>query len=255
MTANEIVREHFERKRRSGYSMRSLARDLGVSPTFVSNLFRSKKKVPIALVPKLARLLDIDSETVTEIRRLLLPQEILQGGVFKNPQATMDFMVSDRQSVSAIKQWFYIPIMELSCCIDYDGSPAYLARRLELSLPTVEVALRELCRAGLMQENEGKFFKTTNRLRMASAHSRSEIRNFHRQMLKKAGDELNNTDAAAFERRLITGITTTANAESIAIAKKMLSDAIHEIATFLSSADGDEVYQIAVQLFPLTKPS
>jgi Domain of unknown function (DUF4423) len=107
----------------------------------------------------------------------------------------------------------------------------------------------------LRPDSAKPFGAETTELRMASAQSRSEIRNFHRQMLKKAGDELNRTDAAAFERRLITGITTTANVESIAIAKKMLSDAIHEIATFLSSADGDEVYQIAVQLFPLTKQS
>ena len=71
-------------------------------------------------------------------------------------------------------------------------------------------------------------------------------------MLKRADEELDRTSASAFDRRLIMGITFSANAEKIAVAKKMLADALHEIAGFLMEGEGNEVYHLAAQLFPLT---
>ena len=78
-------------------------------------------------------------------------------------------------------------------------------------------------------------------LRLASAKSQPEIRNFHKQMLKRAEEELKKTSPEDFERRLITGITITADPDKIEVAKKMLSDALHEIANLLGEGEAESL--------------
>ena len=254
MTANEILRQHFKRKKRKGYSLRALARDLEVSPTFISRMFNSKKKVPLAMVGPIARVLDMDFETVLEVRRQLLPVDPLAQAQFRTPGSSGPWAVTTKRSLSALRQWFYLPLMELTCCIDYDGSHDYLARRLGLSPVTVEVAVRELISLSLLEQDaNGYVRKTDPLLRMASSQSVAQVRAFHRQMLKRADEELSRIDSEAFAQRLIMGVTVTAAPEDIAIAKKMLADSLHEIANFLAKAQGTEVYHLAAQLFPLTK--
>lgn len=73
-------------------------------------------------------------------------------------------------------------------------------------------------------------------------------------MMKKAQEELMKKHSDIdFEKRLMTGITFTASPEKIRDVKKKLSDALHEIANDLIDDNGTEVYQLAAQLFPLTK--
>ena len=248
MKANEILRHHFERRKRGGYSLRALARDLEVSPAFVSNVFSGKKKIPAKMIARAAKILDIDSETVLEIRRQVEPG----AAVFKAPSASAAWKVGAKKNLSSLRQWFYVAIMELTCCADFDGSIATLARRLKLSRTTVEIAVRELTALGLLIEKNGRIVKNEAYLRLASATSAPEIRNFHRQMLKKAEEEL--AGAEGFEQRLITGITVTADPQRLAVAKKMLSDALHDIANYLSDGgEATEVYHVGAQLFPLTK--
>lgn len=253
MQALELLNSYYRKKKLRGYSLRALARDLKVSPAFVSNILKGKKKVPPALIPELSRRLDIDSETALEITRQLSPQTVSVKSSFKSPTASNHWEAEDKKSLSALRQWFYVAILELITCSDFDGSSKMISRRLGLSLASVEVAVRELQALGLLTIKSGKIHKTKKHIKISSAKSIQEIRGFHRQMLKKADEELSETSPEAFERRLIAGITISADPAKIQIAKKMLSDALHEVANFLSEEPGSEVYHLAGQLFPITK--
>ncbi len=253
MKAHEILKEHFERKKRAGYSLRALARDLGVSPAFVSNVFAAKKKVPLKLAEKLVRILDIDKETALEIRRQLLPPDDKSSSVYKSPASSTNWKVTSKKGLSALKQWYYLAAMECTLLEDYDGSAEYISRRLEVPLPSIRVALKDLVSLGLLIEKDGRVQKPSRRLRFSSSESQQEIRNFHRQMLRRADEELGNSSPEAFEKRLITGLTITADPARLAVAKKMLSDSLHEIANYLSSSSPGEVYHLSAQLVPLTK--
>lgn len=254
MTVTAILNKHFQKKKKTGYSMRALARDLDISPAFVSSLFSGKKKLPLKMVKSICKRLDIDSETALEIQKKLLPASAaLMYATFDKENATYKWQEADKRTLSALRQWFYVAILELVTCKSYDGTVAYIARRLKLSTTSVEVAIRELQALGLISLQEGQYLKSTQHLKISVSKSIHEIRNFHRQMLRKAEEELKDVNDEDYEKRLIMGITVSASVEKIAIAKKMLSDSLHEIANFLSDDKGDEVYHLAGQLFSLTK--
>jgi uncharacterized protein (TIGR02147 family) len=147
-----------------------------------------------------------------------------------------------------------VPILELTTLSNFDGTAATIARRLNLSLASTEVALRELISLGLITVNEGRFEKTNCKLRITSAKSLAAIRHFHDEMLKKSQAELRGSQSEAeFQNRLITGITVSASPERVQEAKRKLANFLHELADDLAATPGTEVYHLAAQLFPLSK--
>lgn len=249
MKAHEILDAHFKRKKKvRGYSLRALARDLGVSAPFMSNVLSGKKPIPLKKLDSLVRLLDIDPQTHQEIRSQLLVTERPLA-----PGPISEWQPSEIKHLSILRQWYFLALLEMTSCEGFKNDPLDIGSKLGISPKSVEVALRELVFTGLLKEENGSLSKTTRYLRLGSSQSLDDIRRFHRQMLEKAGETLCKTDAADFERRLITGITITAPREKIAVAKKMLSDTLHQIANFLTEEKGNEVYHLSGQLFPLTQ--
>ena len=69
MKTHELLSKYVERKKSQyGVSLRSLAGQLEVSPSFLSRILSGKKPVPYALLLKMKTVLDIDPESFEQIR-------------------------------------------------------------------------------------------------------------------------------------------------------------------------------------------
>lgn len=256
--ALNIINKYFSRKVESlnGYSMRAFARDLDVSPSFISRLLKGQKAIPVRLVPKVIEILDIEFEEAMVIKNSLVPDELSSDAQNKK----LDKSLSDsgwslglRAQEKILNKWFYVAILELTTCSNFDGKVKTISKRLGISEDATNAAVRDLVRLDVLEEKNGKVTKRHSKLRFGSNTSKSTIRNYHKQMLNRAYTELKSKISdEEFEKRLITGITVSAPPEKVAQAKKMLSETLHEIADFLMEEPGTEVYQISGQLFPLS---
>jgi uncharacterized protein (TIGR02147 family) len=251
METHAAFRMYFERKRKSspGFSMRSLALRLKVSPSFLSRTLSGKKPIPADLQVKLAQALDIEPELLSD------PRQSQRRSVSTVNPAIEDWAIADSEAIQILRNWYYIPILELTTLENFDGTAQAVSHRLNLSLPSAEVALRELVSLGLLKLEEGRYRKTDSKLRFTSAKSVHLIRKFHDDMMEKSQQELRTgLSDEEFHRRLIAGITVTCSPEAVQAAKRKLSACLHEIANDLTAAPGTEVYHLASQLFPLTRP-
>lgn len=245
MEANRTFKTYFERKKKSsaGFSLRGLARKLGVSASFLSQLINGKKPIPAKLVKPLAKALDIEPEMLSMPKRRVQVRSEVE-----------DWSLAGVDAHKILRNWYYIPILELTTLADFDGSAQSIAERLGLSQTSTAVALRELIGLGLVEIRDGKYAKTDSKLRFTSATTTHLIRKFHDDMLEKGQHALRTAVSDDdFQRRLITGITVSAAPEAIAVAKQKLAAVLHEIANELSAAPGTEVYQLCGLLFPLTQ--
>lgn len=69
MKTHELLNRYVQRKKSQyGVSMRSLATQLEISPSFLSRVLSGKKSVPYPLLLKMGSVLDIDSEVFESIR-------------------------------------------------------------------------------------------------------------------------------------------------------------------------------------------
>lgn len=266
MHTHEALRKYYDRKRdlSPAFSLRSLARRVQVSPSFLSRILSGQKPIPYPLLLRLGPALDIEPEIFTSIRQAHQVEMPLEESAVRTPRkgrAKLESSVSEwnltsPETLRVLRQWFYLPILEFTITKSYDGTPETVAAYLGLTVPSVVKAMNELKELKLLVEREadGVLIKTRRKLRMGSGKPHADIRRFHDAMLERARRELAVATANHdFERRLITGITVTANPEKIAAAKQRLAECLHEIANDLAQEQGTEVYHLSAQLFPLTK--
>lgn len=260
MQTHTVLKKYFNRKKKSthGFSIRSLAAKLGVSPSFLSRIFSGDRTIPFPLLIKLGHALEMEAETFNALKAAhsyaVGENHVPKRGTAKIKTQTELWEKSEDSNFEILRQWFYVAILDIVNLSNFDGTIGQIARRLGIAESTVEVATRELVSAGLLRLENDRLVKIQTHVRLASPKKLDLVRRFHSQMLAKAQDELKNaTSEEAFQKRLITGITLSIPESKIPYAKSRLSEFLHELANELTQSPGEEVYQLAAQLFPLTK--
>jgi len=260
METHEILKKYFEQKKKfsSGYSLRSVARRLKVSPSFLSRILNGQRPIPYSLLLRLEKILDIAPEIFASLKaahHVKVEDTVAPSrGKRKIETPLQDWEMASEESVRILREWYYLPILELACTEDFDGRVETITRRLGLRESVAEGACEELVALGLMLKKKNTFTSANKKLRWDSAKSVKEVRRFHDQMLTRAQNELRRGQSAEeFARRLITGITLSTYPEKIEAAKKRLAECLHEIANdLIADGPGTEVFHLAGQLFPLT---
>lgn len=259
---HELLNSALQRKQEhfSGYSRRSLARDLGVSPVFVSKILTGKKSIPSERIAKLCKLLDMDTNAQAALLNSVviqsLPTQALREVASRNPvqpSKMREYLTNSRKKFSVLKDWYNIAVLELLTCT-IDRSVENIAYKLGLTRSAVEKSLTGLEEAGLAGQENGQWVKLAPHTFFPTTKSQAEVRDFHKQMIKRAYEELNKTTQEDFDRRLITGFTIAVNPENMEKARRVIFDALSELSHTLSEGDCSEIFQCNVQLIPLTKP-
>jgi uncharacterized protein (TIGR02147 family) len=259
MQTHQILKKYLARKKnKSGYSMRQLAGDLDVSVSFLSRIFSGKKPIPFPLLLKIRKPLEIETEIFENIRQA--PTELFEEtaipvkGKVQVKTTLETWNLSEKSTDKILRNWYFLAILEYCSLKTHDGTTEGIANALGLSQSVVEMALRELVELGLVMKKDDKYNKTNKKARWGASKSLPYFRMYHQQMLSKAKDQLQkNLTDPDFERRLITGITLTTSPEKIKSAKKRIAEFLYELANEHISEDDTEVYQLGLQLFPLTK--
>lgn len=260
METHLILKKYFDQKRRysAGYSLRSVARRLKVSPSFLSRILSGQRPVPFALLLRLEKILDIAPEVFASVKAA--HQVDVEGAVApargkrKIATAFESWEMASEECVRILREWYYLPILEACCLENFDGEVTTLARRLGLRLNVTQRACDELVELGLLLKKGKAYSSAHKKLRWDSAKSVREVRRFHYQMLERAQNELTRPQGPEdFNNRLITGITLSTYPEKIQAAKKRLAECLHEIANdLIEDGPGTEVFHLAAQLMPLT---
>jgi uncharacterized protein (TIGR02147 family) len=260
MLTHEILNKYFQQKKRHapGFSLRAVAKRLDVSPSFLSRIFSGQRPVPYSLLLKMKSVLDIAPEVFSSLKEAhevkIDEHAVPAKGKRTVKTALDDWELASQESVKILREWYFLPILQVASLKDFDGHAKSIAGRLGLKESVASRACDELVQLGLLNRKAGLYINANKKLRWDSAKSVEEVRKFHSSMLEQAQKALRHSEQ--FERRLITGVTLTTSPEKIAAAKKKLADCLHEIANDLISADesATEVFHLAAQLFPLTGP-
>ena len=260
--AHEILKLYFERKKLTNpsYSMRALARDLNVSPAYVSTILSGKKKVAESRLKDFIKVLDLDDIATLQLKHALYPEDKKTNHVNKEQLNSDDidffnkYKPLDKKKYDILNDWYNIAIMDLTTCKDFINDPAWIANKLKISQLEVEIAIENLKRLGLLDYVDGKLQKLEIKLRFPTKVSQTVIRKFHKQMIKKAYDELDSKiDDADFSNRLISGTTFALNPEKIDLLKQKIQNALYEVASMASEGPCESVYQFNIQFFPLSR--
>lgn len=257
MSPGAILKLYFDRKRVAmpSYSLRALARDLKVSPAYLSQLFNGKKAVPESRIADFIRILDMDDIAVLQLKDAIHPEEVRTRRLV---QEDMDFFTRfrplDKKKYAILEQWYMVAIMDLTTTEGFQASPEWIARKLKITAVEAELAVETLKAHNLLEEVDGKLRKVDIKLRFPTKITQAVIRKFHKQMIKKAYEELDHRFSDEdFQDRLIVGSTFAMNKQHLELLKQKVQEALYEISLKGGEGPCESVYQLNIQLFPLSR--
>ncbi|MEE6250068.1 MAG: DUF4423 domain-containing protein [Bdellovibrionota bacterium] len=138
----QALKEHIEqdflqrKSRNANYSLRSHARYLEVDPGALSKFFRGEKVFSSKKLLGISKRINISSPKIKSL--------------FKDKE----FEILEAERFEFVAQWYYFAILECFQLKDFQSSPKWVANKLGLSVPVVQLAINQLLRLGIIELDE-----------------------------------------------------------------------------------------------------
>lgn len=252
------------KKQNAQISQRALATKLGLTSSYVSKIMRGERPVPPALLGRFAKALQLDHHEVAEIQRILLkevesrdlaPTTGIRTLETPSTPSLPEFTALGPSDFWLLDRWYYLPLLNLATTSNFSNEPASVAKRLGLSVVTAERAMTRLVEAGyLVKTAEGKLVRAELKFRFPTQRSHESVRKYHQAMIAQAQPLLTRAPTdEEFATRLLSGITLAGDPKLVPQAKVVIEEALYRAAEILAAGDCTEVFQLNLQLFPLSR--
>jgi uncharacterized protein (TIGR02147 family) len=263
----ELLSEAAERLKRQspGMTVRGVAGRLEVTPSYWSKVLRGKKPLTTTLLSKVVKVLPFDTQQVAQLQQSILefiehdrlaPVTGMRTQKVQSP--IKNYQSLGREDFWILEEWFYIPMLNLFTVTGFEPSLTGIARRLGLNIAQVADAVVRLRHKGYLKlDGKGILERTDLKVRFPTDKSYAPVRQYHKAMIGKAREELSQEGVdARYLHRLISSVCFAGSTEKLKEARLILEEAMYKAANLMADEPVcDEVYQLNVQIFPLTRPS
>lgn len=248
-------------KRNPAYSARAMARDLKLSPPFLSQILsgqrvlaedraqsianrlawpRWKKTVFVHLVRhKQAREPQLRENILNEVKTVMKRQAA------RATRPKFDAILLEEFSLVA--GWQHSAIYQLTDLQDFRDDPEWIARKLGLSALEAAESVNRLVRLQLLERKNGVLCKKRGNPRVGATPSQA-IRQFHKQHLEKAATAI---EMQRPEQRDFSGTTLSIDPKKLPRAKALIRRFQSDLMQFLEGGEKTAIYHLAVQLYRL----
>lgn len=227
------------RNKNQSYSVRAFARDAGISPGRMSEFLNGRRQMSLETFFKLSQTL----KSPVAVRERVV-QDIM-----KARENTEHHLQLERDLFEIISDYQHYAILNLLKTVDFKNNVTWIAARLRLEPSLVESSISRLKRVGLLFEKNGKLRRIDKPLTTTHNIPSVALRSSHKQTLQQAIEAL---DVVSVESRDITSTTVAIDPKHIPYAKELIRKFRRELAELLSRGEPTEVYNINVQLHPVS---
>lgn len=242
------------KKRNAGYSLRSFARDLTVSPGTLSDVLGGKHGLSRAKAAALAKALAMDASDRAHFCDLVDSQsarpatreaarkklaERTEGGRLRNMR---------RELFHAISDWHHLALLELASLPKTVADPTVIGRRLGIAREAATAAIARLTELGLVRDVKGYLVPDRSVFKVGGDVPSAAVRKFHAHALEKARAALRDQ---AVEQREFSTVLLAVSAADMPLAKERIQGFVQAFTEEFSpaSAAKDRVYALALQFF------
>lgn len=250
------------RKKNPNLSFRNLSRKAGyASPNYFQLVMEGKRNLSAESIQNFAKTLKLKAKEARFFEILVhyeqsknsylaqrYYQELLEFPEYRQVHRL------EKEQYDFLSHWFYPAILELASLADFNEDPIQIAQKLKNKISPKEAksALQSLENLGFLKRNQEQKLKvqmaaitTGEEARFLAAHA------FHQEILQCAKQALQEEDS---ERREFAAMTMAVSEEQFKKLKTMIRDFRKQILNYLSESEdkSDRVYQLGIQLFPLS---
>ena len=159
----------------------------------------------------------------------------------------------DQAHFRIFTEWYHSVIREMVELRGFNPAPEWISRRLGGTITPAQAAesLNLLSSLGLISRTANGYSQAQSLITTDDEVSDLLVKQYHRQMLDQAKDSMENVPA---EKRDISAVTFAIQRKDFPALKKHLQLMRKELLDFSSEpGTGEDVVQVNIQLFPLTR--
>lgn len=242
-------------------SYRYMASRLGLDPGFLVHIFHGQKHLAEKHVPGLVKLLKLNAKDAEYLRRLVsFGKAKGEADISRRFLELMEMRESRVREVSSREHryyahWYVPAIRCLLAAIEFRGDWNELAKKLCPAIRPEEArsAVELLEVLGMVRRRADGVWETLDaHLSSGDVWTGHAVRGFQKQTLQLALDAL---DGMPKERREISTLTFAIPAQEMPALNEMVRDFRARLARWaLASQDADQVFQMNIQIFPVSQP-
>lgn len=247
---------HYKKSSNPFWSYGLWAKDLGLTGASTLSMIMSGKRNPSTKLCKtFAHYFKFSQEESDYFQKLVKIQKQTKN----DPEMTKYLLDQDgkqEQKTSSEKPLFFdwraFVIRELTKLEDFKEDMAWVRRRLDnkLSEQEIEDVIEKLIEHGALSRSEDGRLEATKQVILPGDNiKREDAKSFHTEIseLSKRSFDI------AIERRALNSSTLSVDSSKMDQAKELIRNFQIEFSNLMEEETGDEVYQLNIQFFPLTK--
>ncbi|MDX9731715.1 MAG: DUF4423 domain-containing protein [Bdellovibrionales bacterium] len=253
----EFNRAHTRHRK---YSLRAYANRLGLHPGTLSGVMSGKRSLPVKsalLVAEKLQLKGAERRLFVESGALLRFQK-KNGGQLSYSQELLtsrNRYLDLWKQYTLIAEWEHAAVLSLMDLEEFRLDARWIAKRLGLTTKRASQVIANLKSSKTVRRQQGEWVRSDINYTTTDDISSQALRDAHIAELELAKNRLETTPISL---RQYSSLTLTLNPERLPDAKKMIQSFLMNLAEYLekdstqSRRRKGEVYQIGLQMFPLT---
>lgn len=235
------------------YSQRGFARSLGLSPGELSEVLRGKRKLGLKAALKISRSMGLNPAETKHLLHLAQIEKSKEWQIetrLTAELAPLSTTAVNEDVFHLVSEWFYFAVLNLVDTTDFRWNSIWIAKRLGLTRTQARTAMDRLLRLGLVKRENGRTRSVKDAVFSASGVPSEAIRNYHKQMLRKAIDAL---DFQPVQARDITGVGFACDPRDVDAIGREIAEFQEKLASKYSKGKLSEVYHLEMAFFKLSE--
>jgi len=244
------------------YSHRVFARQAGLSsPSHLLMIIKGERNLSIKTIEKFAEGMKLSAQEKRyfELMVLFNQTEDLQvkakyfGEIMAIKFSTKKLHKLEKEKFDFLSKWYVVAIYVLVSLKDFNSNPQWIVKRLGGKITTAQAkeSLENLIALGMITADlNGNFKQVSGAITVPDDTKSVAVYNYHQSMIRLASDALR---LYSQNIREMNGATITIPINKLPEIKEKIRAFRKEINQLTSSFENpDEVFQMNIQLFPLT---
>lgn len=237
------------------YSVRTFARDLGVSPAYISQVLSYKRKISIEMGLKIRDRNFLDQNQCNVLIKLIELEhcknselkEVIRRQISDSLSEKIKKKYISYKNFSLISEWYNFAIIELLKTNHKPKSIEDIAKKFNISSAEALHSVETLLMLGYIKKDGLSFTPDLGYYETGGVPSKT-IRRCHKQLIKKG---MNAIDEQTFSNRIIMARTIAFRKSDLSKVNEIIDRFYSEISELSVEGEFDSVYQVNTQFFQL----
>lgn len=261
MSYRKILKDIFESRKiqNPSYSIAAFSRDAGYNSYHISDVIKGRYNLSSKSAAKVAKNLKMPTELYAEFMHLVeleYSRSPIEKNIALEKLGKLRYSIDkniDLSDFDALSEWYYFAIAELARHPNFIVDSKYISKKIGITDEQASLAIAKLKQYGiLVKDKNGDYGVSYEILSVKSNAPSKSIRNFHKAMLKKSLDSIE--DFSINERHL-TSFNALLTQEEYNLLSNEISAYVQNFIYKIQKNPNrkSRLYAINIQLHPHSK--